>query len=166
MYKGRLFIDADKKVLQSAVYGLNITNRDMASKMFVRRKPRNAKVYPTEVSYRIDYREKNGRWYYGYSNVLLEFKINWDKKLFNSIYSMTCEMAVTDWEKNISGKFPKSKERMKSSIILSDEAIGFADPNFWGEYNIIEPEKSIESAIRKIQKQLKKARDDGGTSKP
>lgn len=166
MYKGRLYIDADKKVLQSAIYELNITNREMASKMFVRRKPRNAKVYPTEVAYRIDYREKNGRWYYGYSNVLLEFKINWDKKLFNSVYSMTCEMAVTDWEKNLSGKFPKTKERMKSSIILSDEAIGFADPNFWGEYNIIEPEKSIESAIRKIQRQLKRAKDDGGTSKP
>jgi len=166
MYKGKLYIDADKKVLQSAVYALNITDKDIASKMFVRRKPRNAKVYPTEVAYRIDYREKNGKWYYGYSNVLLEFKINWDKKLFNSVYSMTCEMAVTDWEKNLSGKLPKTKERMKSSIILSDEAIGFADPNFWGEYNIIEPEKSIESAIRKIQRQLKKAKDDGGTSRP
>jgi hypothetical protein len=27
-----------------------------------------------------------------------------------------------------------------------------ADPDFWGEYNIIEPEKSIETAIRKIQR--------------
>ncbi|QCX00711.1 carboxypeptidase-like regulatory domain-containing protein [Aggregatimonas sangjinii] len=166
MYKGKLYIDADKKVLQSAIYELNITNKEIASKMFVRRKPRNANVYPTEVAYRIDYREKNGKWYYGYSNVLLEFKINWDKRLFNSVYSMTCEMAVTDWEKNLSGKLPKSKERMKSSIILSDEAVGFADPNFWGEYNIIEPEKSIESAIRKIQRQLRRAREDGGTSTP
>ncbi len=166
MYQGKLYIDADKKVLQSAIYSLNVTNKEIASKMFVRRKPRNASVYPTEVAYRIDYREKNGKWYYGYSNVLLEFKINWKKKLFNSVYSMTCEMAVTDWEKNTTGEFPKSKERMKSNIILSDEALGFADPDFWGEYNIIEPEKSIESAIRKIQRQLKKARSGGGTSAP
>ncbi len=166
MYKGKLYIDADMKVLKSAVYSLNITDKEMASKMFVRKKPRNAKVYPTEVAYRVDYREKNGKWYYGYSNVLLEFKINWDKKLFNSVYSMTCEMAVTDWEKNITGKLPKSKERIKTSIILSDEALGFADPDFWGEYNIIEPEKSIESAIRKIQRQLKRAKINSGTSKP
>jgi hypothetical protein len=33
---------------------------------------------------------------------------------------------------------------------------GFADPNFWGEFNLIEPEKPIETAIRKIQKQLEK----------
>ena len=166
LYGGKLYIDADKKILTSAIYSLNIVNREKASRMFVRKKPRNAKVYPTEVAYRVDYREKNGRWYYGYSNVLLEFKINWDKRLFNSVYSMTCEMAVTDWEKNIAGEMPKYKNRIKSSIILSDEALGFSDPNFWGEYNIIEPEKSIESAIKKIQRQLKRAKTSGGESIP
>ena len=166
MYQGKLFIDAEKKILTSAVYSLNITNREMASRLFVRKKPRNARVYPTQVAYRVDYREKDGRWYYGYSNVLLEFKINWDKKLFNSVYSMTCEMAVTEWEKNISGTVPKSRERLKTSIIMSDEALGFSDPDFWGEYNIIEPEKSIESAIRKIQRQLRRTKADSGTSIP
>ena len=135
--------------------------------MFVRKKPRNASVWPTEVAYRVDYREKDGKWYYGYSNVLLEFKIDWEKKLFNSIYSMNCEMAITDWEKNLSNQKIDSKDRMRSSIILGDEAIGFADPNFWGEYNIIEPEKSIESAIKKIQRQLKKSKGaNSGTSIP
>ena len=77
---------------------------------------------------------------------------------------MNCEMAITDWEKNTDNAFPKYKDRMKSSIILSDEAIGFADPDFWGEYNIIEPEKSIESAIKKIQRQLRKGKSISGTA--
>ena len=167
LYEGKLYIDAENKILTSAIYSLNITDRDLASSMFVRKKPRNAEVWPTEVSYRVDYREKDGKWYYGYSNVLLEFKINWDKRLFNSVYTMNCEMAITDWEKNATNLLPKNKDRMRSSIILSDEAIGFADPNFWGEYNIIEPEKSIESAIRKIQRQLRRDKSDmEGTSKP
>lgn len=167
LYTGKLYIDADNKILTSAIYSLNITDEKLASQMFVRKKPRNAEVWPTEISYRVDYREKDGKWYYGYSNVLLEFKINWDKRLFNSVYSMNCEMAITDWEKNIENVVPKSKNRMRSSIILSDEAIGFADPNFWGEYNIIEPEKSIESAIRKIQRQLRRGKiNEEGTSKP
>lgn len=166
LYQGKLYIDAENKILTSAIFSLNITDKEAASRLFVRRKPNNASVWPTEVAYRVDYREKNGRWHYGYSNVLLEFKINWDKKLFNSVYSMSCEMAITDWEKNMESDFPKSKDRMKSSIILNDEALGFADPDFWGEYNIIEPEKSIESAIRKIQRQLRRAKDDSGTSAP
>lgn len=156
LYKGKLYIDAERKILTSAIFSLNITDPDLASRMFVRKKPANANVYPTEVSYRVDYREKDGRWYYGYSNAILEFKIDWDKKLFNSIYSLTCEMAVTDWERNTEGKLPRSKERIRSTIILSDATEGFSDPEFWGAYNIIEPDKSIESAIKKIQRQIKR----------
>ncbi|RKR12225.1 carboxypeptidase-like protein [Maribacter vaceletii] len=166
LYKGKLFIDIENKILTNATYKLNVTNKEAASRMFVRRKPKNANVWPTEVAYRVDYREKDGKWYYGYSNVFLEFKIDWDKRLFNSVYSMTCEMAVTDWEKSTKELLPKPKERIKSSIILSDAAVGFSDPDFWGEYNIIEPEKSIESAIRKIKRQLKRINTNEGTSKP
>ncbi|MGB5370174.1 MAG: carboxypeptidase-like regulatory domain-containing protein [Flavobacteriaceae bacterium] len=166
LYVGKLYIDASKKVLTSAIYKMNITDREQAARLFVRKKPARASVWPTEVAYRVDYREKDGRWYYGYSNVLLEFKVNWDDKLFNSVYSLSCEMAVTDWEKNLEGSLPKSKDRIRSTIILNDEAIGFADPDFWGEFNIIEPEKSIESAIRKIQRQLKRSKNQDGTSTP
>nr|WP_299383698.1 DUF5686 and carboxypeptidase-like regulatory domain-containing protein [Allomuricauda sp.] len=164
LYEGELFIDVDNKTLTSAIYTLNITDKIKAAKLFVRKKPAKVDVWPTEVAYRVDYREKGGKWYYGYSNVLLEFKVDWEDKLFNSVYSMTAEMAVTDWEKNLDGQLPKVKERLRKSIILSDEAIGFSDPDFWGEYNIIEPEKSIESAIRKIQRQLRRARSKGGSA--
>lgn len=156
LFKGKLYIDAVNKTLTSAVYSLNITDKKLAAQRYVRKKPRRADVWPTEINYRVDYREKDGKWHYGYSNIMLEFKIDWDKRLFNTVYSMNCEMAVTDWKTNDSNVQLNSKERMRSSIILGDEAIGFADPDFWGEYNIIEPEKSIESAIRKIQRQLRK----------
>ena len=166
LYMGELFIDAEKKTLVSAVYSLKITDKNLAAQLFVRKKPANVKVWPTQVAYRVDYREKEGKWYYGYSNVLLEFKVNWKSKLFNSVYSMAAEMAVTDWEKNQSGAAPNKEERIKKTIILSDEAIGFSDPDFWGEYNIIEPEKSIESAIRKIQRQLRRSAQRSGTAIP
>ncbi|MEZ4811442.1 MAG: carboxypeptidase-like regulatory domain-containing protein [Allomuricauda sp.] len=164
LYAGELFIDVESKTLTSAIYTLNITDKVKAARLFVRRKPAKADVWPTQVSYRVDYREKDGKWYYGYSNVLLEFKVDWKDKLFNSTYSMTAEMAVTDWEKNVTGELPKTKQRIKRSIILSDEAIGFSDPDFWGEYNIIEPEKSIESAIKKIQRQLRRSKSKGGSA--
>ncbi|MBO0340013.1 MAG: carboxypeptidase-like regulatory domain-containing protein [Bacteroidota bacterium] len=156
LYQGELYIDVENKVLTSAIFSLNITDRKKAAQLFVRKKPARVDVWPTEVSYRVDYREKDGKWHYGYSSVFMEFKVDWDDKWFNSQYSMTAEMAITDWEKNINGDRPRYRERIKKSIILSDEASGFSDPNFWGEYNIIEPEKSIESAIRKIQRQLRR----------
>ncbi len=157
LYYGKLFIDAETFALVSAIYNLNVENRELASEMFVKRKPKKVKVYPTEVAYRADYRIANGKWYFGYSNVRLTFKINWKHKLFNSVYTLSSEMAVTDWQTNTTGQAPKGKERLKPSVILADEASGFADPEFWGEYNIIEPEKSIESAIKKISRQLKRS---------
>ena len=84
-----------------------------------------------------------------------EFKINWKKKLFNTSYTSTIEMAVTDWEKAKERPF-RANEKMKQNIILQDKVDGFVDPQFWGDYNVIEPEASIESVIKKIQKRLKK----------
>lgn len=157
LYRGELYIDVENKVLTGAIFSLNITDEDLAADLFVRRKPAKVDVWPTEVSYRVDYREKDGKWYYGYSSVFMEFKVDWEDKWFNSQYSMTAEMAITDWESVSKTERPKYRQRIRKSIILSDEASGFSDPDFWGEYNIIEPEKSIESAIRKIQRQLRRA---------
>lgn len=162
LYKGELYIEPINKVLVSAVYSLNITDSKDASKLFVRKKPRNASVYPKEVVYRVDYKESNGRWHFSYGNAMLKFKIDWDKKLFNSTYTMNSEMAITNWQKNISDK-PSRRDLIKSSIILSDEASGFSDPDFWGAYNIIEPEKNIESAIKKIRRQLERSKSQQGT---
>jgi len=156
LYYGKLYIDAKNYAMKSAVFNLNIQNRELASKMFVLKKPYNADVYPVEASYRIDYTEKDGKWYYSYSRIQLGLKINWKKRLFKTTYNSTIEMAVTDWELDTDAKLVNPKERIKPSIVISDEAVGFSDPSFWGEYNVIEPEKSIESAIKKIQKQLEK----------
>ena len=156
LYYGKLYIDAQSLALKSATFNLNLADKEEASKMFIMKKPLNAKVYPVEAKYRIDYREKEGRWYYGYSRIELGLKIIWKKKLFNTTYNSTVEMAVTDWGKAAEKKSNDFKDRLKPSVIIVDEASGFSDPQFWGEFNVIEPEKSIETAIKKIQKQLEK----------
>jgi hypothetical protein len=44
-------------------------------------------------------------------------------------------------------------------MCIRDRVKSLGDPDFWGKYNIIEPEKSIETAIRKLQR---KALSEGG----
>ena len=65
-------------------------------------------------------------------------------------------MAVTDWEDAAGTKAPERSGRLRPGVIITDEASGFSDPEFWGEFNVIEPEKPIETAIKKISKQLEK----------
>ncbi|QLE02636.1 carboxypeptidase-like regulatory domain-containing protein [Galbibacter sp. BG1] len=159
LFYGKLFIDAQTQALVSAVFKLNLENRERASELLVRRKPSGIDVYPTEASYRVDYRIKDGKWYYGYGNVQLAFVVDRKGKLFNSKYYVTSEMAITDWVENGDVRNVKGRDRLRKSVIIVDEASGFSDPEFWGAYNVIEPEKSIESAINKIQRQLE--RDQG-----
>jgi hypothetical protein len=64
-------------------------------------------------------------------------------------------MAITDWETtNPSDNKDFIKDRLRPSIIIADAVSGFSDPDFWGAYNLIEPDKSIEIAIEKIRKRL------------
>lgn len=160
LFYGKLYIDAQSLALTNAKFQLNLDNKVKASRVFIVKKPKGAKVYPIEANYQIDYRVKDGKWYYGYSRIQLGFKINWDKKLFNTVYHTTIEMAVTNWSINESKKLIKYKDRLRPSVIISEKASGFSDPEFWGEYNIIEPEKPIESAIKKIKRQLKKLNEN------
>ncbi len=156
LYYGKLFINANSLALTNAEYSLNVEDRNQASALFVKKKPNRVKVWPTEANYRVDYREKDGKWFYGYSNIQLEFVVNWRKRLFNSRYTINSEMLVTDWEQEKTPIADKNMEKFKSNTVLADEASGFADPDFWGAYNVIEPEKSIESAISKIKRQLRR----------
>ena len=68
-------------------------------------------------------------------------------------------MAVTDWEISTKDKKIKSKDRLRPTVIITDAISGFSDPDFWGEYNLIEPDESIESAIEKIRKNIEKERE-------
>lgn len=156
-YQGKLYIEAESLALVSATYALNIVDSKMASELFVRKKPRDVDVTVLQAAYRVDYREKDGKWYYGYGSVQLAFKVNKKRKLFNSVYTLSSEMAVTDWYINKAGFKPKPKDRLRPTVIIADAISGFSDPDFWGPFNVIEPEKSIQSAIDKIRRKIKRA---------
>lgn len=156
LFKGKLYIDANSYALTKAVFSLNLENLKKASKYFVKKKPARADVIPVHTRYIVDYRNNKGKWYYNYGRIELSFKIKWDKKVFNSMYHLTIEMAITDWKINTDRKSLRNKEKLRQNVIFNDSASGFSDPEFWGDYNVIEPDKSIENAIRKIQKQLNK----------
>lgn len=154
LYSGKLYIDAESFALKSAVFDMSFENPGEAVQLLIRKKPMNARVTPLQASYRIDYIEKGGKWYYAYSRIELGMKINWKRKLFNTNYYATIEMAMTNRQNDAADKEIRFRDRLRSDVVISDAAQGFADPDFWGPLNVIEPEKPIEAAIRKILKQL------------
>ncbi|WP_179319274.1 carboxypeptidase-like regulatory domain-containing protein [Winogradskyella helgolandensis] len=163
-YRGKLFIDVQSLALVSANYFLDVSNIAKTKNLLVKRKPSDIEVYPLEAIYKVDYKEKGNKWYYSYSNLSLTFKVNKKRQLFNKVYTLSSEMAVTDWEVNSADKKIKNKDKLRPSVIITDAISGFSDPNFWGQYNLIEPDKSIESAIDKIKKNIEKQKDKEKTA--
>ncbi len=154
LYYGKLYIDASTFALSKAVISLNLENKKLASKYFVKKKPSRAHVEPFQANYFVDFRRKGNKWFLNYSRIELAFKIDYDKKWFNSNYYINVEMAVTDWKYNTGNLSLRGKERLRTNVILNDKVSGFQDPEFWGDYNVIEPDKPIENAIKKIKRQL------------
>jgi hypothetical protein len=154
-YFGKLFIDAKSLAVISASFQLNVQDKVKAGLQFTRRKPAGVEIYPTDVRYQINYRKQNDKWVFAYSRADLTFKLNWDKRFFNTIYNTTLEMAVTGW-KNQDNLELQNTQKLTTNVIMSDKVSSLADPDFWGAYNIIEPEKSIDAAIKKIQRKALK----------
>lgn len=155
-YYGQLYIDTETLALVSADYKLNVGDKEAAGRMFVKKKPRDIFAYPLSATYKVDYRERDEKWHYGYSRADLTFRVEEKGKWFNTTYTLSSEMAVTDWESNPNNELPKAKDRIRPNVVITDQVSGFSDPDFWGPLNVIEPDKSIESAISKIQRQLRR----------
>ncbi|MFP4847256.1 carboxypeptidase-like regulatory domain-containing protein [Winogradskyella sp. PE311] len=159
-YNGTLFIDVESFALVSASYALDVSNKNKTRNLLVKKKPRNIEVYPIEANYRVDYQTKNDKWYFSYSSLDLKFKVKKKRQLFNKVYSLSSELAITDWEINVTDKKIIGKERLRPTVIIADAITGFSDPDFWGDYNLIEPDKSIEIAIEKIKKNIDKQKEN------
>jgi len=153
LYEGRLFIDMETFALSAADFSLNLDLPEEASRLFIKKKPFSAHVTPTIAKYSIKYREQNGKWYFNYGIGEVQFKVKWKRKLFSNIYTLKSEIAITDRNED-DGEMITNRERFKKNEVLNDKVGIFSDQNFWGKYNTIEPDKSIEVAIRKLNRAM------------
>jgi hypothetical protein len=154
LFMGKLYIETNSYAISSAEFGFNLANKEEAASLFIRKKPLGMDVTPEIATYMVKYREQDGKWYFAYSRAEVKFKVSWKKRLFHTNYTTMSEIAITDRTDQEVIKFT-SKDKIKYSDVFSDKVSAFADSEYWGEYNVIEPDQSIESAIRRLAKKLK-----------
>ncbi|HEX2921288.1 MAG TPA: carboxypeptidase-like regulatory domain-containing protein [Bacteroidales bacterium] len=154
LFMGSLYIDMDTYAISEAEFGYNLADKAQAAALFIKKKPLGMEVTPEIATYRTKYREQNGKWHFEYSRAEVRFRVNWKKKLFHTYYTTMSEIAVTDRTAEEVIKFA-GKEKLKTTDVFSEKVTSFADPEYWGDYNVIEPDQSIESAIKRLSKKLK-----------
>jgi hypothetical protein len=157
LFYGKFYIDQEKLALTMAEFSMDISDKAKAESFFIKKKPIGLKMTPTTTSYMVSYKTgPDGKYYVNYVRNEMKFKADWKKRWFNSYYTVMAEMAITNISKTNVAKIPFD-ETFKTSMVLNDRIKDLQDENFWGESNIIEPEQSIENAIRKIAKYMQKS---------
>ena len=154
LFMGTLYIEMDSYAISEAEFGFNLSNKEAAQSIFIKKKPLGMKVIPEIATYRTKYRQQGGKWHFTYSRAEVKFKVSWAKKLFNTYYTTMSEIAVTDRTDQDVIKIA-GKDKIKYNDVFSDKVAAFTDKEFWGDYNVIEPDQSIESAIRRLSRKLK-----------
>jgi len=153
-FRGRIFIDAESFAIGRAEFAMNVENRENANSYFVKKKPSSLRMDVTGANYLVNFKELNGLWYFDYSRTEVTFNAKWKRKWFSNTYTISSEIAVTDISPSERKIEPQNRIRPKD--IISNKVNDFTDQNFWEDYNIIEPDQSIDKVISRIIKQLRK----------
>lgn len=154
LYEGKLYINPINLSFIRAEFNLSLKDKAEATRMILSRKPAGLRFNLQEVSYIISYREQNGKTVQNYIRNRIRFKCDWKRKLFGTSYTIQSENIVTDWEEIPSIQLSKDKAYSKNKAIY-DSAPANWSADFWKEYNILEPDESLEKAVRKLKKENK-----------
>lgn len=156
LFRGNIYLDVESLAFSRMEFNMNVEKRKDAAAIFIKRKPAKMKVDVDHAHYTVDYIEKDNKWYFIYSSTEVQFKVRWTNRffgLFATTYTIGSEMAVTDRYSNGINKFPR-EERIRSTDVIAEKVEHFQDANFWGDYNVIEPDKEITNAIKKLSGKL------------
>ena len=153
LYKGTVYIETESLAIGRVEFSLDIDDRaEEAARIFIIKHSPDMRFLMNRADYVVSYRCVEGKWYYDYCRVDLNFTARKLRSLFRNSFTVTEEMAVTDHREG--GIAIAQADRVKFRDILSEQVSDFTDDNFWEDYNIIEPDQAIDVVIRRIIRQL------------
>lgn len=155
LYSGRLYIESGSLAIGRIELSLNVKGREeKAAGIMVVKRPPDTRFYVTKAEYAVNYKRFGDTWHYDYSLMRINLSSRKGKSLFRNNYVITGEMAVT--AHNEAPARIGADERIRFKDFLSEKVGDFRDDDFWGDYNVIEPDKSIDAVIRRIIRRLER----------
>ena len=156
LYYGKLYIDQESLAFTRVELSLDMSDRYKATEVMLVRKPLGVRFKPKEMSMLVDYRQDaDGLTRISYIRTLFRFNCDWKRRLFATSFTACCELVVTNTT-NRDVKPIRGRESFDQRDAFFDKVDYFRDPDFWRDYNIIEPSESLDKAINRL---LKKGRN-------
>lgn len=154
---GLLYINRETLAITRAELQLDVSDWRKASEYMLIHKPIGLRFRPRELSVTVVYEtDLKGVTRMSYVRNEMRFNCDWHRKLFASPYTTVCEMVVTDrLALGRQAKRPHGRSSFGRNERFYDKVEYFDDPDFWADYNIIEPTESLEHAIDKLKKRVR-----------
>ena len=149
LFFGKLYIDAERLAFTRIELDLDMRDKDKATQTMLVKKPFGVRFKPRELSTVVDYRYEEGVTRISYLRNTFRFNCDWKRKLFSTSFTATCEMAVTDSQSDHVQPIA-SRNSFDSHDAYYDKVEYFLDPDYWSNYNIIEPSESLDKAIKRL----------------
>ncbi len=147
-YEGHLFIEKDTYALLHADFELSREGKKIARRSLIRKKPKQFHVRPIDLKYQVNYKRTDGKWHLNTAKTSVKFRVRSRRDKINSVFHSVSDLLITDHEKTELRRF--DREESLRSIDIFTELITDYDPEFWGQFNIIQPNEDLRKALQGI----------------
>lgn len=151
LYYAKVYIDKETLTIMRAEYSLDMARPDLVNSAILRKKPAGLNFEAQGVEFISSYRTVGDVAVLHYVRASMKFRCTWKKRFFNSSYSLVSEMVATDIKMEDVEQIP-FRYAFRSKDAFEDKVDDFSDPDFWGDYNILEPSESLEHAVDRLRK--------------
>ncbi|MDE5585476.1 MAG: carboxypeptidase-like regulatory domain-containing protein [Muribaculaceae bacterium] len=150
LYKGKVFIDVETSAISKAEFAMDMSDKDKAIRSILQKKPQGLRFNPQEMDFVVAYKYQDGLSYLNYISAKIRFKCDWKRRLFSAGYTVNSELVMVDRDDNPIATIA-SRDAFRQKDVFYDMVDNFSDPDFWKDYNIIEPTESLEKAVLKLK---------------
>jgi hypothetical protein len=152
LYKGKIYIDQETLAIVKAEFGISPIGLDYATEALVKKSSSKIKAKVLGANYLVSYSNTGDRWKLHHVREEIRIRVRKKYSFFNSVFHSVSELVITDSDTATNVQF-KGPNLVRSGHILAEVSNSY-DESFWGKFNFIEPEISLEEAYSKIKDAL------------
>lgn len=149
LYKGKLYIDKESLAFVNAEFGISPLGLKYATGQMVKKTTSKLNAKVLEANYLVSYSNTEGVWRLHHVREEIRIRIRKKFSFFNSTYHSVSELVITDSDTTSITRF-KNAEIVKQNHVFAEVSNNY-DESFWGKFNFIQPEVSLEEAYSKIK---------------
>lgn len=153
LHYGTVYIDQETLAFSRIELTLDMSDPNKATRVMLVKKPADIRFRPKEMSLLLNYKREGDKSRLSYVRTLFRFNCDARRRLLNTEFTAIAEMVVTNRFDRADVVPIERAESFRSSESLADKTQVYFDPDFWKDYNIIEPTESLENAIGRLKKE-------------